>query len=178
MKKTTAYARKQRRTGGTWNGAEWLNTLQRSTGYTTEPPPGSWIPGGTQDAADKAIKRVKDAFDSLKVGMTPAANEEHFDLLTYALGVSCIRAGVIAGKDPADNIMLPPLIAANAAMRSVLARRRKWGKWEIIAAEVEAVDYAIEIYETIVLASSPAQMSEAVDARMRAIKGQTLETVA
>ena len=175
-RKMTKFSRKRQADGRTWNGAAWLNTLQRCTGYSTESLPGSWVPG-TQDAAENAVKRVMGAFASMKAGQTPAHDEEHFDLIAHALGVACIRASQIAGIEPSDNIMLPPLIAANVAMRAVFARRKKWRKWEMLAAEIEAVDYALEIYQTIVRASSPAQMSEAVDLRMKALRGQTLETL-
>ena len=61
-------------------------------------------------------------------------------------------------------------------MRKVMTRRKRFGKWEMLPAEIEAVDWALEIYETILLASSPAQMTLAADLRMQAIAGQPLET--
>ena len=175
MRKTTAYARKHRRTGATYNAAEWLNVMQRSTGYSDESLPGSTLPG-TQSAADKSLKIVRAAFDAFMHGIVEPHSEEPFDLIVYALGVSCIRAGQIAGTAPSDNPMLPPLIAANAVMRKVMTRRKRFGKWEMLPAEIEALDWALEIYETILLASSPAQMTLAVDLRMKAIAGQPLET--
>lgn len=179
MKKTTLYARKRRAPERRqYNSAEWLNVIQRCAGYTPDAPAGSWLGAGTQDAADNAVNRVMTAFASIKTGQADAANEEPFDLIAHALGVSCMRAGQIAGTAPEQNIMIPPLIAANVTLRKVLQRRRKWGKWEMLPAEVEAVDYALEIYETIVQASSPAQMAEAVELRVKALKGQTLESVA
>lgn len=178
MKKTSTYSRKRQTTGSTWNGAAWLNVLQRSTGYSAESPIGSWLATGTQDSADRALQRVKAAFKTFKDGGVWAGDEDNFDLIAHALGVSCIRAGQIAGTNPADNIMMPPLIAGNVAMRKVMTRRKRFGKWEMLPAEVEAVDWALEIYETILLASSPAQMTLAADMRMQAIKGQPLETFA
>lgn len=160
---------------GQINKPSWLDVIQRCKPYDDEPIPGSWLPG-TQDVAERSIKLVRDAFDSLKTG-SPPDTERDFDLISHALGVSIIRAGQIAGEVIEDNIMLPPLIDANKAMRAVLARRRKWGKWELISAEIETLDYALEIYEVIVRASSPAQMSEAVDLRREALKGQFLETL-
>jgi len=177
MRKTSTFSRKRQVSGRTWNGAAWLNVLQRSTGYSTESLPGSWIPG-TQDAADRALQRVKAAFKSLASGQTLASDDEPFDLIAHALGIACIRAGQIAGTAPADNMMLPPLIAANVAMRKVMTRRRRFGHWEMLPAEVESVDWALEIYETILLASSPAQMTLAADMRMKAIAGEPLETFA
>jgi len=175
-RKTSTYARKQRQLGGTYNGAEFLNTIMRSRGYTEEPMPEIGL-RGTEDTAERARGRVKAAYVALTSGATPASNEENFDLMAHAFGVSCIRAGQIAGPEPESNPMLPPLIAGNAALRQVLNRRRKWGKWEVLKAEAEALDYAIEIYETILMASSPAQMAEACDLRMVALKGQTMETI-
>lgn len=160
---------------GQINKPSWLDVIQRCKPYDDEPIPGSWLPG-TQDVADRSIKLVRDAFHSLKTG-SPPDTERDFDLISHALGVSIIRAGQIAGEVIEDNIMLPPLVDANKAMRAVLARRRKWGKWELLAAEAETLDYALEIYEVIVRASSPAQMSEAVDLRREALKGQFLETL-
>ena len=176
MRKTTAYARKHRRTGAEYNGAAWLNVMQRSTGYSTESLPGSSLPG-TQSEADKSLRIVKAAFNAFKMGVVEPHSEEPLDLIVYALGVSCIRAGQIAGTVPSDNPMLPPLIAANAVMRKVMTRRKRFGKWEMLPAEIETLDWALEIYETILLASSPAQMAISADMRMQAIKGRTQEIV-
>ena len=175
-RKMTKFSRKRMHTDGTYIRNSFIAPILHSRPYTDEPIIGMQV-GATQSAADKSIKTVRDAFDALKAGATPPDNERNFDLVSYALDIACIRAGQILGPEPADNIMLPPLIAANVAMRAVLARRKKWRKWEMLAAEIEAVDYALEIYHTIVMASSPAQMSEAVDLRMKALRGQTLETL-
>lgn len=174
MKKTTKHGRKLQRTGGEFNGCAWLNTVQRSTSYSTEGVIGSWL-GGTQDAADTALARVKAAFEALKLGDGKNGTTLNIDVLSHALGVSCLRAGRIAGTDPEANEMLPPLIAANMAIRRVIARRKKWGKWQLLDVDVWALDYAIEVYEAILMASSPAQMTEAADARMALFKKQGTE---
>lgn len=176
MRKTTAYARK-RAARPTFNGAEWLNTIQRCAGYTDEAPIGSWLPTGTQGAADGAIARVKSAFEAFKAGTVVPEDEEQFDLMAHALGVSCIRASQIAGPIPESNAMLAPLIAGNHALRRMLARRRKWNKWEMLDKDAAELDWAVEIYETIVRASSPAQMTEASDLRMKAFASRELETL-
>ena len=66
MRKTSAYARRMRRApdGGTFNGAEWLNTFQRCRNYTDEPIPGSFNADGGQTvtAARGAALRVRAAF--------------------------------------------------------------------------------------------------------------------
>lgn len=161
---------------GMINKPSWLDVIQRCAPYSEEQIPGSYLEG-TQEAADRAVKLVRDAFDSLKAGATPPDTERDFDLISHALGVSIIRAGQIAGEVIENNLMLPPLIDGNKAMRAVLARRRKWGKWELLAAEADALDYALEIFETIVRASSPAQMNEAVELRKVALKGRFIESL-
>lgn len=176
MKKTTAYARKQRRRLDGYNALEFMNAIERCRPYTERPE----VPTGlepTQDAATKALVIVRTAFEALRTGATPPRNEEHFDLMAHALGVSCIRAGQIGGPEPESNPMLPPLIAGNNALRQVLNRRRRWGKWQVLPAEVDTLSEAVDLYETILLASSPQQMAHAVDLRMKALKGQTLETL-
>lgn len=120
---------------------------------------------------------MREAFGRLSTGQTPAADHRDFDHLSHALGVSCVRAVQIAGESKEANTMLPPLQAGNQVLRGVLARRRKWGKWEFLAQEVAALDWAIEIYETIVLASSPAQMTNAMDLRDRAFRGAMQEAL-
>lgn len=177
MRKTTAYARRLRRTGGTFNGAEWLNTIQRSRGYTETPQPEVGLTS-TQDTAVHAAVLVRTALQALVTGATPPGNEEHFDLLAHALGVSCIRAGQIAGEEVDANPMLPPLVAGNQALRRVLTRRRHTGRWRMRTDEADALREAVDLYETILLASSPQQMADAVDLRMRALQGQTMEGLA
>lgn len=176
MRKTTAYARKHRRTGGMYNGAEFLNAINRSRPYTDDEAPELGL-YATQDAAVKAAVLVRTALQVMSTGATPAGNEEHFDLLAHALGVSCIRAGQIAGPEVEGNPMLPPLVKGNHALRSTLNRRRHTGRWKMRIDEADALREAVDIYETILMASSPQQMAEAVELRMKALKGKTLETL-
>jgi len=175
-RKTTKFSRKRQQTGGAFIRNSFIAPILKCRPYTTEPIIGLEM-GETQSAADSSIKLVRGAFESLKAGTTPPDSERDFDLVSHGLGVACIRAGQILGPDPEDNLMLPPLIAGNNALRAALSRRRKWGKWELIAAEVEILDWALEIYETIIRASSPKQMDVAVELRKVALKGQFFETL-
>lgn len=176
-RKITRFSRKRRASGGLFNGAEWLNTISRCRPYTTEELPGSLVNGTTQEAADRAIEKTRAAFSRLKAGTTPRQDQEDFDRLVHALSVSCVRAGEIAGPAPQDNELLPPLIGGNKALRAVLTRRQRFGKWQMLAAETEAVDWAVEIYETILQASSPAQMTAAMEKHLKWLDGQKLEEI-
>lgn len=175
MRKTTAYARRLARQP-TFNGAAYLNTIQAARPYTEPAAPALGLLA-TEEAAVKALVIVKTALVALTTGATPPGNEDHFDLMSHALGVSCIRAAQIGGPEPESNAMLPPLIDGNNALRQVLNRRRTWGKWQVLPTEGNTLTYAVEIYETILLASSPQQMATAVDLRMVVLKGQTMETL-
>lgn len=174
-RKTSVYAAKQRRQGNTYNGAEWLNTLQRCKPYSDDAPIGGLF--GTQSAATKAMLIVRQAFEALKSGTVPANDVQNFDKLSHAMGVACIRAAQIAGEDVANNIMLPTLITANSALMRCMERRRRLGSWGLDGPAITELTDAIEIFETIVQASSPAQMTNAVDYRNQMLKGQTLETL-
>lgn len=174
MRKTTAYARRCRRDPVT-NGAAWLDTLAACQPYTDEKLPGSWLPEGTQIAATRTKAVVRGCFERLKAGITPLSDTDDVDTLSHALGVSCIRAAQIAGDAASTNEMLPPLIRGNDALRAIILRRRKWTKWEMLPAEVEIIDWALEIYETILQASSPKQMVAAVRLRQETLKGQTAQ---
>ena len=175
MKKTTAYARKCK-LKPVVNGAAWLDSIQRCAPYSDDPIIGSWLPG-TQVAATNSMKLVRDAFNRLKYGLTPKNDTDDYDKLTHAMGISCIRAAQIAGDDVNENIMLKPLTSSNYYLRAILNRRRKFGKWQVLPVEADGIDYAIEIYETIVQASSPMQLTQAIDMRMLSLCGAVQESL-
>lgn len=165
MKKSSTYAHKRRGSIGLFNGAEYLNAISRCRPYSDEVLPGATTGETTQAAAEKSLKLVDMAYRSLKAGKTHANDADDFNRLAHALGISEIRAEQIAGLDHAQNAMLPILAAGNAVLDKIKARRIKWGKWEVLPTEAETIFDALEVYETILLASSPAQMSDAVDKR-------------
>ena len=177
MKKTTKFANKRRITRGEYNGAEWVNTISRCRPYSTEIIPGATISETTHVAADNATLIVLLAFTSLKNGTTPRQDQDDFDRLAHAFGVACIRAGEIAGESAENNPLLPPLIEGNKALRKILTRRQKFNKWEMLASEADSVASAIGIYETILRASSPAQMTAAANKHIKWVSGQKLEEI-
>jgi hypothetical protein len=165
-KKMTPYARKRlgNPNAGTYNGAEFLNTLQRCRPYTDEPIPGSWVEG-TQGAADKARNSVNAALGALARGAWDAEDDEQFDLLAHAVGVTVIRCIEIGGEK--DNAALIQAHKGTEALRSIKERRVRTGKWGATRPEQIAMSESLEVYEAILQASSPAQMSGATEKRMR-----------
>ena len=171
MRKTSTYANKQRqRNDGTFNGAEWLNTIQRCRPYTEEPIIGSWV-DGTQSAATKAQLLVRESFQSIKAG-TADNDGRDFDIICHALGVTWLRAIEIAGEDEFDNAMLPIIKTANTAMERCRSRFTTLGRWGFDGPALDEVDAGIELYETILQASSPAQMTAVSDQRNAILEAQ------
>jgi hypothetical protein len=177
MRKISKYARRMRQQPdrALINGAEWINTIQRCRSYTEERIPGSWLPdgGATLDAAQTTALKVRSAYDSLRNGLVPPGDHEPNDLLAHAMGVSWLRAIEIAGEDPSQNPMLPILRSGTEAVRRMGERRRAIGKWGLDGEGIKALVDAIDVYEEILMNSSPAQMVLATDARWRIIQKQT-----
>lgn len=168
-KKMSAYTRKRmgNPSAGTFNGAEFLNTLQRCRPYTDEPIPGSCIEG-TQGAADKARNRVNVALGTLARGAWAPEDDEQFDLLAHAVGVTVIRCIEIGGEK--DNAALIQTHKGTKALRSIKERRVRTGKWGATRPEQIAMSESLEVYEAILQASSPAQMVHATDKRAQILE--------
>ena len=161
MRKTSTYARKQRLLSGTYNGAEAFNTIQRCRAYTTEPIIGMQVEG-TQTAATRAMIQVRQAYDAM---LTGNATEQDFDKLAHALGVSMLRAIEIAGEDDFENPMLPILKTASDAARRAQDRYKRVHRWGFDGPAIDEVLAGVELYETILQASSPTQMTAAAQRR-------------
>ena len=164
-RKLSAHGRKLKQGRGAFNGVEFLNAISRCRPYTDEIIPGAVAKEPTQDAAEKSVKLVEGAYKRIQTGQTDPNDADDFNRLAHALGIAEIRAEQIAGKDHASNPMLPILATGNAVLGQVRARRSKWGKWEMLPAEADFVFDALEVYEEILLASSPAQMDDACGKR-------------
>lgn len=168
-RKTSTYARKMRRQPerSGFNGAEWINTVQRCRAYTDEAIPGAWNPDGgqTMTAARGTALRVRAAYDAIKLGQVKPDDVEPHDLLAHALGVAWLRAIDIAGDDTADNPMLPILKAATEAVMRMTERRKRLNVWGFDGPGLLEVADGLAIYEEILFSSSPAQMVAATEKR-------------
>ena len=161
MRKTSTYSIKRRQaTGDYYNGAAWLATLQRCQPYSAEPVLGG-LALPTQSAADKAMIIMRDAFVTIKTGKADPHDSREFDLLALALGITYLRACDIAGTDSFDNPMLPIWSAGNEALRRCRDRYNKLHRWGFDGPALDELDAALELYETILQSSSPAQMDDA-----------------
>lgn len=96
----SAYGRRMQRQPQkqVYNGAEWINAIQRCRPYTEEVVPGT-TQGTTIGAASGALRDVRGALNSLLDHQVPADDVLPHDLLAHAIGITVIRSLQIAGKD-------------------------------------------------------------------------------
>lgn len=162
MRKTSAYARKRAHLGPivTFNGAEWMNTINRVRS-NSEAPPHAFL--GNAEAAMRSEVVVRKALQSLLDCTLPDDPEHEHDVLAHALGVSLIRALQIK---PLDNPMLPILKSGTAALKRAINRYSNARKWGIDGEGRIALMEAIDLYAQILHMSSPAQMDKATQERI------------
>jgi len=162
MRKTTAYARKRAHLGPmvTFNGAEWINTINRVRS-NSEAPPHAFL--GNAEAAMRSEVVVRKALQTLLDCSLPDDPEHEHDVLAHALGVSLIRALQIK---PLDNPMLPILKDGTDALRRAINRYSKGRTWGLDGEGRIALMEAIDLYAQILHMSSPAQMAKATQERL------------
>lgn len=162
MRKTSAYARKRAHLGPmvTFNGAEWMNTINRVRS-NSEAPPHAFLCNA--EAAMRSEVVVRKALQSLLDCTLPDDPEHEHDVLAHALGVSVIRALQI---QPLDNPMLPILKSGTDALKRAINRYSNARKWGIDGEGRIALMEAIDLYAQILHMSSPAQMDKATQERI------------
>lgn len=167
-RKTSAYSRKRRAPGrSTFNGAEWVNVVQRCATYGALDE----IAGfqcNTEDAATKAEAGVMGALESLMAHTPPDDVETLFNVLAHAVGVSMIRALQI-DPDESKNPALPIIKDGTEALRRAMARWDERKQFGLDAAGRLDLPAAIDVYREILRNSSPAQMVKATDERMKIV---------
>lgn len=170
-RKMSAYGRKMKRQPQkqVYNGAEWINTIQRCRPYTEEVVPGT-TQGTTIGAASGALRDIRGALNSLLDHQVATDDTVPHDLLAHAIGITAIRSLQIAGSDA--NPTAPITKAATEALRSVRARWERLAKWGVSGTERQALIDAVDAYEAILLASSPAQMQKAHELRLASLQKQ------
>lgn len=176
-RKTTAYARKIRRTSPGFNGAAWMNTMERCRPYTDEPILPCFQPAGTLSAAVKSALVVREAFEDLRTGAASSDDGRAWDILAHAVDVGTIRAIEIAGNEPDQNPMLPIMLAANEALKRIRERHDRLGKWALDGPAVVELLAAVDVYQEILMASSPAQMSNAAKVRWDVLTGKSSKII-
>lgn len=146
MRKTTAYARKQR-------------NLDKLAGFRLLDRARPFDEG---DTTGEHIK-TRACFERLADG---TADNDDFDRVSMALNLAKVRALEI------DQALANLLEVGQDAMAAIRRRHDKWAKWEVLPAERTAIVEALDAHEAITDASSPLQMMAALDVVRRVIRKQ------
>ena len=150
-----------------FNGSEWLNAISRCRQYgDSEIFPG--VETGTAENAQRAMLYTRTAFESLRSGSTAPENTNDYDAMAHCVGISLIRAIEIAGGE--DNPMLDILRPARDSVERMRQRWQRMNVWGFDGPGLQQMVDAIDIYETILEASTPAQMEIAMDKRRAILK--------
>lgn len=134
---------------------------------TSRQPMGEAKPGDVQRILLKAHSHL----DMLERGLVPTGDEETHDYLCHVVGVSQIRvcdigmANKAGGGIDAANELLTTLNAAAQGLMRARQRHAKTGRWGLDGPAIEPLRGALDIYETVLSASSAQQMEQAQGVR-------------
>lgn len=130
---------------------------------------------------ERIMLKARTHLDMLVRGLVPASDEETHDYLCHIVGVSQIRVMDIGlanrrtGGIESANELLTTLNAAAQGLLRARQRHAKTGRWGLDGPALEPLRDAIDIYETVLSASSAQQMEHAQGARLRALQMQQAE---
>jgi hypothetical protein len=179
MKKTTAYARKRRAAGFSANGHgklneyAWLRTIKICRSYDDESILDE-VPTG--EIATNAIVNARTALQKmLDCAIDPDDTDPH-DMLAHVIGMAQIRTLDIGGTGA--NAFMEILNEAAQALGRARERWQRLRKWGLDGPGIEPMKTAVDIYESILLASSPKQMEHAQMIRLDQVKNMQMEHAA
>lgn len=157
-RKLSAHGRKLKRQGGpviALNG--WLRTIEACKPVEEDPR-----------LANSLLLMVHDALKKLLDHQAQPGETAPFDLLAHAIDVAHVRYMQI---DPTtDNPAHDPMLAAKTALLAIRERYRRTGRWGLAGPERAPLIQGIDLYEQVLLASTPAQMMAATKIVMNGIK--------
>lgn len=133
------------------------------------------IPGDLSDLASYALEVQTKSINNARAAQlrlleqTTDSSEDAM-IICEALGVTAVRAVEIAGPNASSNPLLAAIHSGQRALQTVTKRWERCGKWEMLQAEADAIDYAIALYVDVMQNSTPQQMEDAVGTRRRMIE--------
>ena len=119
---------------------------------------------GTDQNAQFTLNLIVDAYERMCNGVS--TDTDDFDYLAHAVGVAEIRLSEMGGD---KTVALAVISDANAGLTRARNRYLKWGKLELDKQAVEHIGEALDMYETILIESSPRLMANAVETRLRVL---------
>jgi hypothetical protein len=118
--------------------------------------------------------------DMLERGLVPPGDEETHDYLCHVVGIAQIRvcdigmANKASGGIASANELLLTLNAAAQGLMRARERHAKTGKWGLDGPALEPLRGALDIYATVLSASSAQQMEEAQGVRLASLRRAAL----
>lgn len=124
----------------------------------------------------RIMLRAHSHLDMLERGLVPAGDEETHDYLCHVVGIAQIRVCDIGmankaggGIDAANELLLTLNAAAQGLLRA-RQRHTKTGRWGMDGPAIEPLRGALDIYETVLNASSAQQMEQAQGVRLASLQ--------
>jgi hypothetical protein len=128
--------------------------------------PGTDI-GSTQGTVFTVSLKARAAYEAMRDGM---GTRQDWELLCEILGEAQIRAAEIEGVEGGE--IAATLAPAINAMRRVRDRYHRVGKFGLDGPALHEIPAALDTYEAILQASSPAQMANAAIKRVLVVNKQ------
>lgn len=111
-------------------------------------------------AATNIMVKLRLALQRLSDMATPDDDIQDHDELMHAMAVALVRSHEIAGS---DNPCKEYLMAGVKALQRASERRARKGRWGLDGHGIQELREAVDIYEGILMASSPKQMQKAYE---------------
>lgn len=165
MRKTSKYARKKARQAV--KPDSWLKKIQDNKPYSSESLYGE-TPSITK--AKAAVTLVRYAYTRIDNRISPADRQEDYELLAHAVVISQIRTYDSVG-DGAKEVM-DILNEAVGALEGVADTWRATKQWAMTGQQALAILDAVDIYEQIVMSSTPHEMEKAQTSRLDWLLGE------
>lgn len=160
MRKTSKYARKKALKAPAPKDL-WALKIQGHKPYSEESLFGT-LPSIV--TARAAIQSIWDAYSRVDNRVSPADTQTDFELLAHAVIVAQIRTYDIGGPNAQE--VLTTLNTAVGALDRVKSTWNAEKEWRMSGQDAVLLRDALDIYEQIVLASTPMEMEEAQTTRL------------
>lgn len=115
-------------------------------------------------AASQIMTKTRLCLQRLSDLATPPDDIQDHDVLMHALAVALVRSHEIAGS---NNPCKEPLMAGVKALQRASERRERKGRWGLDGPGIQELREAVDIYEEILMASSPKQMQTAFEKHLK-----------
>lgn len=115
-------------------------------------------------AATGIMVKLRLALQRLSDMATPDDDIQDHDELMHALAVALVRSHEIAGS---GNPCKEPLMAGVKALQRASERRARKGRWGLDGPGIQELREALDIYEEVLMASSPKQMQTAFEKHLK-----------